>query len=207
MTFMTTQINKNIKPQIFADRIFYYEGILENAKEIVDLIESTDSLLSDKDAIFPWRKWTASNNPDAQFGYQKMTDPNRLATSLPEVQYIYSSLWEVLEIVGADYTSSLGLELIPPSTLSIAKYIEGGYMGAHVDDYDQPGVIPIMSGVLYLNDDVEGGELSFPEQGVTIKPKAGSVVVFPSVKPFYHQSLEIKKGFKYMSPVFWIKRV
>jgi hypothetical protein len=38
-----------------------------------------------------------------------------------------------------------------------------------------------------------------------IKPEAGSVIVFPSVEPFYHQSMPLKTGTKYMVPAFWIK--
>lgn len=195
-----------MNPQIFADRIFYYEGILENPEKIVKMIEDTNGLLTDQDAILPWKKWTASDNEDYIFGYQKQTNPNKLDSSSADVKYVYESLWNLLLEVGQDYTTKLGLELVPPSPLSISKYIVGSFMGAHVDDYNQPGVTPIMSGVIYLNDDVEGGELNFPEQDITIKPKAGSIVVFPSVKPFYHQSLPVTKGYKYMSPVFWVKR-
>ena len=78
-------------------------------------------------------------------------------------------------------------------------------MGPHVDNYGQPNLQTLMSAVAYLNDDYEGGELHFPEQNVTIKPSAGSIVVFPSEAPFYHQSLPVTKGAKYMSPAFWTK--
>lgn len=194
-------------PIIYADKIFYYESIIDNPDEIVSLIESTDGILTNQDAILPWRKWTASDNPDYIFGYQKQTDPNKLVSSSDAVKYIYTTLWDMLLKIGEDYTNKLNLENVPPSPLSISKYIAGGSMGPHVDDYKQPGIKPVMSGVIYLNDDVEGGELNFPEQNITIKPKAGSIVVFPSVEPFYHQSLPVIKGEKYMSPVFWIKRL
>lgn len=195
-----------MNPQIFADQIFYYESVLENPEKIIEMIESTNSTLTEQDAILPWKKWTASDNEDYVFGYQKQTNANKLETSSADVKYIYESLWNLLLQVGKDYTAKLGLELVPPSPLSISKYIVGSFMGAHVDDYNQPGITPVMSGVIYLNDDLEGGELNFPEQNITIKPKAGSIVVFPSVKPFYHQSLPVIKGYKYMSPVFWVKR-
>lgn len=194
-------------PIIYADRIFYYESVIQNPEKIVSLIESTDSVLTDSDAILPWRKWTASDDPTYIFGYQKQTNPNKLGTSSDSVKYIYSTLWDTLIQVGKDYTTKLGLENVPPSPLSISKYIVGGSMGAHVDDYNQPGIAPVMSGVIYLNDDVQGGEIDFPEQDIRIKPKAGSIVVFPSVEPFYHQSLPVTKGEKYMSPVFWVKRL
>jgi predicted 2-oxoglutarate/Fe(II)-dependent dioxygenase YbiX len=196
-----------MNPKIFADKIFYYESVLKNPEKIIEMIESTNSMLTEQDAILPWKRWTASDNEDYVFGYQKQTNANKLQTSSADVKYIYESLWNLLLEIGQDYTDKLGLELVPPSPLSISKYIVGSFMGAHVDDYNQPGITPVMSGVIYLNDDLEGGELNFPEQDITIKPKAGSIVVFPSVEPYFHQSLPVSKGMKYMSPVFWVKRV
>lgn len=195
-----------MQPQIFEDKIFYYEGVLKNAAEIIELIEKTDPGLLDTDAIKPWIKWTASDNEDYIFGYQKQIDASKLETSSEDVKFIFTTLWDLLVKVGEDYMNTLGLDIVPPSPLSISKYIEGAGMGPHVDDYNQRGITPVMSGVLYLNDDVEGGELFFTEQKIKIKPKAGSIVVFPSVEPFYHQSLPVIKGQKYMSPVFWVKR-
>jgi predicted 2-oxoglutarate/Fe(II)-dependent dioxygenase YbiX len=106
--------------------------------------------------------------------------------------------------VGNDYARKNNLSIAKPSALSISKYAEGSSMGPHVDDYGtNPRVKPIMSAVLYLNDDYEGGELNFKDQNITIKPEAGSVVIFPSVEPFYHESKEIISGNKYMCPAFW----
>ena len=140
------------------------------------------------------------------FGYQKQTDINKIATSNDSVKFIYNSLWDALNEAGKHYTKSLNLKVVPPSPLSISKYIVGGSMGPHVDDYGLDDVVPIMSGVIYLNDDMEGGELFFPKQNIKIKPKAGSIVIFPSVEPFYHESLPVISGVKYMSPVFWTQK-
>ena len=80
---------------------------------------------------------------------------------------------------------------------------------------------------MYLNDDYEGGEISFtirdpkgPIQGPTpaedfskanpstynffVKPKAGSVIVFPPSPPYHHTAHLVKSGFKYMVPQHWI---
>jgi predicted 2-oxoglutarate/Fe(II)-dependent dioxygenase YbiX len=77
-------------------------------------------------------------------------------------------------------------------------------MGSHIDSYGDDRS-PILSVVLYLNDNYEGGELYFKNQHVIIKPTAGSIVIFPSVEPYYHESREIQRGTKYMSPGFWYK--
>ena len=34
--------------------------------------------------------------------------------------------------------------------------------------------------LIYLNDDYEGGELEFPDWGLFMKPKAGTLIAFPS---------------------------
>jgi predicted 2-oxoglutarate/Fe(II)-dependent dioxygenase YbiX len=197
-----------MKPTIYADKIFYYEGVIENPKRLVDLLESTDQDLTDADAITKWNEWVASGDGSKYvFGRQKHTDPSKLASSSSDVEFIYTTLAKVLTDYGKDYCTALGIEYMEPSPISISKYQEGAEMGPHVDWYGDPSIEPIMSAVLYLNDDCVGGELEFTEVGVKIKPSAGSIIIFPSVAPYYHQSLKIESGFKYMSPAFWVKHL
>ena len=59
---------------------------------------------------------------------------------------------------------------------------------------------------MYLNDDYTGGELNFKDQGIKIKPSAGSIAVFPSRSPYFHESLPVLSGEKYMTPGFWENR-
>ena len=97
-------------------------------------------------------------------------------------------------------------------------------MGSHFDQND--GDITLRySFNIYLNDDYEGGELSFKMSDYSnkpstdldhevaknnksfdfsIKPKAGSIVIFPSAAPYYHTAHLLKSGFKYMIPGHWI---
>jgi predicted 2-oxoglutarate/Fe(II)-dependent dioxygenase YbiX len=199
-----------LNPRIFADRIFYYEGIIEDPSSLVELIEATDETLTENDAIHKWNTWKASKELDTDedyiFGYQKQTDSTRLGTSSQQVKHIYNTLYNTLLLAGDHYFEALGIEKVSPSPLSISKYVIGASMGPHVDYHGESDIEPIMSGVIYLNDDVRGGELHFRDQEITIKPKAGSIVIFPSVEPYYHESLPVESGVKYMSPVFWIKR-
>lgn len=58
--------------------------------------------------------------------------------------------------------------------------------------------------VCYLNDDFEGGELEFNLLGLTIKPKKGMIVSFPSYYEFTHQVHPVTKGERY-SLVTWIE--
>jgi hypothetical protein len=193
---------------IFAEKIFYYEDLILDPQRLVSLIEETDETLTDSDAIEKWHKWVASGGgPEYVFGHQKFTDESKLSTSSENVAYIYETVKSALVSIGKDYSSELGIEYEEHAPISVSRYRTGGEMGPHVDHYGETHYTPLMSAVLYLNDDVEGGELNFPNQGITIKPKAGSAIVFPSVEPFLHESLQVTSGVKYIVPAFWVKRL
>jgi predicted 2-oxoglutarate/Fe(II)-dependent dioxygenase YbiX len=196
-----------MNPQIFAEKIFYYEDAIDNPSELITLIEGTDELLTDLDAITKWNEWITSGEPRYTFGSQKHTNAAKLDTSSTDINNIYKILSEALHKHGKHYCNTLNLEYIDPSPISISKYQEGSYMGPHVDWHGETNLKPIMSAVLYLNDNFTGGELDFPDLNVRIKPKAGSIVIFPSTAPYYHQSLAVESGVKYMSPAFWIKHL
>lgn len=60
-----------------------------------------------------------------------------------------------------------------------------------------------LSPILYLNNDYEGGEIEFVHHNIKIKPKSGSLYLFP---PFYthsHIAHPVKKGTKY-AIVTWL---
>ena len=63
-----------------------------------------------------------------------------------------------------------------------------------------------MTVFLYLNDVEEGGGTDFPDLGITVQPKRGRALLWPSVKNedpdekdprTMHQALPVKKGVKY----------
>ena len=70
--------------------------------------------------------------------------------------------------------------------LQLLRYVPGQFYGQHHDfiDYqlDQPCGARIMTLFLYLNDVEEGGNTGFPELGISVKPKKGSALLWPSVK-------------------------
>jgi len=196
----------NLKPKIFADKIFYFESIIPNADTIISTIEESDKNLTGQELITPWKDWKTNDEINPYFfGQQKQINKGYWDVSSKELQGIVENLETHLQEAGRYYAQHMGLDYIEPSPLSISKYSLNKSMGPHVDSYDTPGVFPLMSGVIYLNES-DGGELHFPKQNVIIKPKAGSIVIFPSVKPFFHESTPVKSGWKYIAPVFWVKR-
>ncbi len=57
--------------------------------------------------------------------------------------------------------------------------------------------------LIYLNDDYEGGELEFPDWGVTFRPKSRTLIAFPSYIEFSHRVHPVTKGERY-TLVSWI---
>lgn len=79
------------------------------------------------------------------------------------------------------------------------------------DDCESPGDKFAITGVLYPNDDYEGGEIAFRvigEDGIEkefeYKPKAGDLVMFPSNHPYYHGVKRIYGAPKYIVRLYWM---
>ena len=69
-----------------------------------------------------------------------------------------------------------------------------------------PGPKSILSATLYLNDDFEGGEISFLNEFdnniINYKPKAGDLIIFPGDKPFFHAAHKAYGSNKYFGRHF-----
>ncbi len=61
-----------------------------------------------------------------------------------------------------------------------------------------------ISFLFYLNDQYGGGELEFGDLGLTIKPKQGMMIAFPSYKEFAHKVHPVTWGHRY-SLVSWVE--
>ena len=60
-----------------------------------------------------------------------------------------------------------------------------------------------VSFLFYLNSEFGGGELEFPELGLTIKPQKGMMIAFPSYKEFEHKVHPVTWGHRY-TLVSWV---
>ena len=87
----------------------------------------------------------------------------------------------------------------------LMRYREGGYYLRHADSQNidpetrrwHKVIDRDISMLIYLNNDFEGGELSFYKLNYQIRPRAGAVVLFPSDHRFLHQAETVKKGVRY----------
>ena len=108
-----------------------------------------------------------------------------------------------------DYSSQLNLDTSSSiiSTLEALKYKEGGFYNRHTDYHLKfPRNLSI---IYFLNNDYEGGELNFSNPSdeneiyLTVKPKCGRMILWPSNFLFPHQVTPVKKGLRYVL-VSWI---
>jgi prolyl 4-hydroxylase len=90
------------------------------------------------------------------------------------------------------------------------KYEVGQFYGEHHDfipfHLNRYQGARILTVFLYLNDVTEGGGTRFTKLGITVQPKRGRVVVWPSVYDHdptkrdartHHEALPVKEGIKY----------
>lgn len=95
-----------------------------------------------------------------------------------------------------------------PNTSHAQKWNVGGFAAPHSDNSDHDGnpnafEINKYVGILYLNDDYEGGELYFPEHQIEFKPPVYSYIMFPGGHDNIHGVKEILKGTRYTMVSFW----
>jgi hypothetical protein len=193
--------------EILNDKILYYKNIMSNPNSLVYDLEITDNFLKEDSQITKWEDWFSSTS-NSQYGYVKNAfferqDVNdELGITLAMICKNVKNIADVCLEHYSNKTGHNGLKLQP--SFHINKYIVDANMGLHVDSEDPTdSKHPVVSGVLYLNDNYTGGEIYFPEQDIKIKPEAGSLIMFPSYRPYFHHPLPVTEGTKYMIPFFW----
>ena len=78
------------------------------------------------------------------------------------------------------------------------RYVPGQRFGLHHDQSygGKAGEISLLTFMVYLNDDFEGGETEFPEQDQRIVPKTGLALLFQHM--LLHQGCRVESGTKYV---------
>lgn len=85
-------------------------------------------------------------------------------------------------------------------TCQIQKYKkgEGHYSSWHIEIENLTSSKRVFSMIVYLNDVEVGGETEFLYPKIKVKPKKGSLVIFPSSYPFVHRGVKPVSHDKYI---------
>jgi hypothetical protein len=195
----------NKEYEILKDQIVYFPNAIPNYQEIVDHIESLDTK-----SITGWHTWYAGHEDKHVYGeikYMKRSFYNEDDSDKAEkCKFVIESLCNYISECAVQYGEifDLSKDYIKyaidvlkndKTTIGVNKYNEGEHMGPHVDLNDTNKYLQYTV-VVYLNDDYEGGELYFPNHDIRLKPKSGSIAMYPSGDPYTHQSLKVIKGRK-----------
>jgi hypothetical protein len=153
--------------EILDPKVYYYTDAIEDFDNFKKVWKELDTLQQYADSgVNVWNPWTSSNDKTFIYGETKTFDINAINNTPGEVgeksKYMYDAVMTALYDVCKDYATSLGdfdePRLFP--TFNIKKYNTGMGMGAHFDQLDGDKTLRY-SLVMYLNDDCEGGEISF----------------------------------------------
>lgn len=191
----------------------YYTNVIKNPQKIIDVVEELENrYLIDKPGINqtsvkPWVPWTYGEGKNMlTFNMQKfipqLKDIPENDIYKEEQKFISSELFGALDIAFNHYTK----ELYPfaekniksrEATMHLLKYEKTGHLPAHQDQGISTRVLSVL---LYLNDNYEGGEIEFRHSNLSIKPDPGSILFFPSNFLYVHEVHPITNGIRYALP-------
>jgi hypothetical protein len=104
-------------------------------------------------------------------------------------------LFKIFNSYMLDYQSDHLLNIDHDSGYDILSYSVGDGYGLHCDQSPKC-VDRVLSAIMYVNEDYEGGELEFPKFKLKIKPQKGTLLFFPSCFAYEHESHPVKSGEK-----------
>lgn len=192
--------------EVLHPKVHYYRNVIEDPELFIKDIEESDLMDSYLPQISSWSPWFASNSEE-RFGEQKECLFNLFRNQVlaDRINFKICSVVAHKSIhIGESYCRDNDMDLgYMPEKFYIRKYDVGAYMGPHIDVSRKEK--STVSMVIYLNDNYEGGKINFPELGLSVKPEAGSAVVFES-SSILHEPEATKSGVKYVIPLFFYKR-
>lgn len=172
-----------------------YENVLrqEDCKNIIELFEED---LSNK----------IDNNGDTQFSRDKMEryDYQKFYPSSDKSNKIVSVINDVLDKCVALYAEEFWIvKQLKATSLEIKLQKtppRGGYHVWHCEQGNFKSASRVLVWTIYLNDIPDGeGETEFLWQGLRVKPKAGTVCIFPASFTHTHRGNPVYSCDKYIA--------
>ena len=215
--------------------ISIFKGLLPNASKMVEIFKEAEINPESTFLFKDWRDWSRFGTYVWQIGNNlDRTEDLSSNQKYIEEESIVKELHHAFGYATNKYLEERGLKVGDDWVVmgpSISKYDHLNYeknlsgikdleMLYHTDyvtlEKDWPGNKFILTCTMYLNDDYEGGDITFRlpnKQIIDYKPKAGDVLVFPSGHPdllsengkYLHGVKSIKNSNKYLVRCFYQK--
>lgn len=192
--------------------LVYYKNVIKNSGQLIADIEELDQRcalegMSESTSVKQWVPWTyGSGDSKLMFCWQKfipqVKDIQESDCYKKEQIGISSQLFDALDNALEHYST----EIYPfagkniksrENMMHLLKYEDTGHLPAH---QDQGVSTRVLSALLYLNDNYDGGEIEFSHSGIKLKPEAGSLLFFPSNFLYVHEVYPVINGKRYSLP-------
>ncbi len=187
-----------------AGAVWIWDGLISNWQEIISNLEaSVEANSNTQNETFMWRPARTYDGRADGLRRNQIFFLTDAASKGHEVsRVIHNQMAAVIDECVGKYSTFFDTSFGEHEEYSMLKY--EGSTGDHYDAHYDGGVLDRrwISAIIYLNDDYEGGELEFVHFGVKIKPKVGSVIIFPSNYAYSHIAHSVKSGTKYAIVTF-----
>jgi prolyl 4-hydroxylase len=135
----------------------------------------------------------SKNRLEDSMVYSDSSDVHDRATRISKQAWLRDEDDPVVMRISQKVASLSGYPIGNQEDLQVVCYRKGGYFRPHYDACDGDGSYcsrmdgrggpRILTYLIYLNDDFEGGGTVFPKLNIAIKPKKGKCVVFRNTLP------------------------
>jgi hypothetical protein len=197
-------IDKGFEAKEIADSVFLIEDFLtaEEQKRYLDFGQSTPQDV--------WEGYYMKNMESfAELKFGRRDIDNLVKEGKLEITHNWSDKVVDIDMEEAsqindrlnDILSGIEEERDYTKFFSLQRQYPGTKLTEHVDNHTDPSLI--YACVAYINDDYNDGEIFFSSFNLSIKPKAGSLLVFPTSKQWSHGVKEVSDGpTRYVMPCF-----
>ncbi len=166
---------------------------IEHTKDIFEY----ESFLSEEECNYLIDGWNAQDDWDLTCFYNAYVISGKKDIKDEfkiKIHQMYDRFHKIAE-------ESFGIQLKPLSQ-SAHKWTVGAYAADHADNADLDGTpngwaANKLVTILYLNDNYEGGYLTFRDHDIAIKPKTGTLIVFDVGINNVHAVTEVTDGVRY----------
>ena len=195
--------------------VWYWENVISSPENLIETLEYLDTKEISYERIPKWKDWLSSAEDKHHYGSVKKFEKEKFYISSGDEMidkqslYIINSFIMAVEMCWNQYVKEKKINsddyFCQSEALILKKFLPNQHMGPHFDGQGGDHTLAFTL-IIYPNDDYEGGELVFPNHDINIKPKAGSLIIFPAQMPYIHQVLEIKNKPRYILTALVIKK-
>jgi hypothetical protein len=201
---MTTQVSLTKPTYLAGGSVAVYENAWEDGYTTInDIIKMTKDISLNVKFFPSQTNADPLNTREQSIRTSHSLSISRYAIFNKKMQSINDKCYSLISSAVENYKEIFKIEQEIKNTepYTLLRYSGGEQYGFHYDG--GTGSKRSISVLIYLNDDYEGGEIEFPNFNLKIKPKAGTLMLFPSNYAYGHIAHPVTSGTKYVV-VTWL---